>query len=248
MRNLGFLICAGAAAMAASAVAGDAKSMVQSAIADGTRLEEHKTRDADRKPKKVLSLAGIQPGDKVADLAAGSGYYTGLLSRLVGSQGQVYAVDPERIFESFPNARNTFPDYLAKDPRENVSYSAQKFDALVFDEPLDAIVMGLYYHDTVWTKVDRAAMNKAIFDALKPGGAYLVFDHLAVEGADESVTSELHRMIPGVTRGEIEAAGFAFAGETDALHNPEDARDRSVFADGVRGKTHRFVYLFRKPS
>ena len=227
---------------ATSAFAGAAE-----AIADPTRLENHTARDENRKPAAVLAFAGVKHGDKVADLAAGSGYYTALLSRVVGEEGKVYAVDPERIFDAFPNAAKTFPGYIEKDPRTNVEYSVQKFDELAFGEPLDAVVMGLYYHDTVWTGADRAAMNEAIFDALKPGGVYLVIDHNAAPDADESVTKELHRMTQGVVKPEVLAAGFEFAGESDALANADDPLDDSVFGEGRRGKTDRFVYLFRKP-
>ncbi len=217
------------------------------AVADPSRLEAHRARDADRKPADILALSGVKAGDKVADLAAGGGYYTGLLSRLVGPDGRVYAVDPERIFEAFPDARETFPAYLEDDPLKNVDYTVQKFDALTFPEPLDAVFMVLYYHDTLWTGADRAAMNRAIFDALKPGGVYLIIDHNSAPDADASVTRELHRMVPGVVMPEVTAAGFALAGESDILKNAEDPLTDSVFSDGRRGKTDRFVYLFRKP-
>lgn len=221
---------------------------ISNAVADPTRLEGHRARDEGRNPIAVLHFSGIQQGDIVADLAAGSGYYTALLSRVVGDDGAVYAVDPERIFESFPDARKTFPKFAQDDPRTNISYSVQKFDELTFAAPLDAVMMGLYYHDTIWTGVDRAAMNKAIFDALKPGGLYLVFDHLAPKGTADSVTQEHHRMVPGLVKPELEAAGFEFVGESDALAHPGDPRDISVFEETIRGKTDRFVYLFRKPS
>lgn len=220
---------------------------IKDAIADPTRLEDHRARDEGRKPKAVLSLAAVKKGDKIADLAAGSGYYTALLSRVVGEDGRVYAVDPVRIFEAFPNAAKTFPAYQEKDPRENIEYSVQKFDELTFGEPLDGVVMGLYYHDTLWTGVDRAAMNSAIFDAVKSGGFYLVFDHNAAEGASEAVTQELHRMPAGIVMPEILDAGFEFAGTSDALVNAGDEFEKSVFDAALRGKTDRFVYLFRKP-
>lgn len=245
MRHVLMLAATATMAFSGGALAGD--GAIKKAIKDPTRLEDQRARDEARKPKTILTFAGVKAGDKVADLAAGSGYYTAILSRVVGDGGKVYAIDPTRIFEFFPNAANTFPSYLEKDPRGNVDYSVQKFDELKFSEPLDAVVMGLYYHDTVWTEVDRAVMNKAIYDALKPGGVYLVIDHNSVADADAAVTQELHRMIPGVVKPEVLAAGFELAGESDALKNADDPLDDSVFGDNRRGKTDRFVYLFRKP-
>ena len=239
------LIFAGFASILA---VGPARAEIADFAGDPSRLEEHVVRDESRKPAEILKLTGVRKGDKVADLAAGSGYYTALLSRIVGDSGKVYAVNPQRIFEAFPNARNAFPDYLEKDPRENIDYSIQKFDELTFAEPLDAVFMVLYYHDTLWTGADRNAMNKAIFDALKPGGLYLVIDHNARDGADKmKAAKQLHRMIPGVVKPEVLDAGFELAAESNVLSTPDDPLDDSVFADHRRGKTDRFVYLFRKP-
>lgn len=243
------LISIVATAAAAFAVLASSPAMagVADAVADPTRLAEHRDRDAARKPAAVLSLTDVKAGDAVADLAAGSGYYTAILSRIVGEQGTVHAVDPVRIFEAFPNASKTFPAYQEKDPRENISYSVQRFDELAFDQPLDLVVMGLYYHDTLWTGVDRAAMNTAIFNALKPGGAFLVIDHIGLANAKEDITKTQHRMVPGTAKPEILSAGFVLEAESDALSNPEDSRDSSVFDAAIRGKTDRFVYPFRKP-
>lgn len=228
-----------------AARAGDA---VKGAVADTTRIEEQRARDEGRKPAEILKLAGIKKGDKVADLAAGGGYYTALLSRIVGEGGKVYAVDPQLIFDAFPNARDGFPNYLKKDPRNNVDYSVQRFDDLTLPEPVDAVFMVLYYHDTVWTGEDRAKMNKAIFDSLKPGGAFLVVDHHGAKGAGDDITKTLHRMDATPVIPEVTAAGFVLETDSDLLAHPEDPRDLSVFDGSIRGKTDRFVYLFRKPT
>lgn len=225
-----------------------AKDMIAEIVASPDRSEEHKVRDAGRKPADILAFSKIKPGDKVGDLAAAGGYYTAMLSRLVGDEGAVYSVDPSRIFDHFPNARETFPKYAESDPRDNVSYTVQKFDELAFDEPLDVIMMVLYYHDTVWTGVDRAAMNKALYDALKPGGMLVVVDHNAAEGAGDEVTEDLHRMVRGVVEPEVTAAGFVLDGKSDVLSNPDDDRTISVFDEAVRGSTDRFVYRFKKPE
>ena len=104
-----FLAAAMMLAFASPAFAGD---KIAEAIADPTRLEEQRARDEGRKPADILKLSGVKKGDKVADLAAGSGYYTALLSRIVGEKGKVYAVDPTLIMDTFPGAAKTFPGYI----------------------------------------------------------------------------------------------------------------------------------------
>ena len=244
-------LCSAAALIALPAITTPAQAgddAIGKAVSDPTRLEEQSARDADRKPAEILRLAGVREGDKVADLAVGGAYYTAILSRLVGETGKVYAVDPTLIFKAFPNAAKTFPAYLEKDPRGNVVYSVQRFDELALPEPVDAVLMVLYYHDTIWTGEDRAQMNERIFDALKPGGVYVVVDHDALEGAGDEVTKTLHRMEKKTVAPEVLAAGFTLETESDILAHPDDPKNDSVFDEGRRGKTDRFVYVFRKPS
>ena len=222
-------------------------SAIDLAVNDQTRLSEAIERDAARKPAEVMKFAGLRTGDHVVEFAPASGYYTALLSRTVGESGHVYAVDPERIFEYFPRGREGFPAYMKDDPRSNVTYSIQKLDAVDVPGPLDQAWMILYYHDTVWTKEDRQAMNKIIFDLLKPGGVYLILDHHALSGAPDSVTQDLHRMDAAMAKREIEAAGFILDAESDLLANPDDPRNDSVFGEGRRGNTDRFLWRYKKP-
>jgi predicted methyltransferase len=222
--------------------------VIKQAIEDPSRLQKHRNRDIDRLPLDLLTLASIAPGQNVAELAAGSGYYVALLSRIVGDEGKVYAVDPVRIFEHFPNARQTYQTFTKDDPLANVVYSVQNFDEITLPEPLDRILMVLYYHDTIWTGEDRAKMNKAIYQALKPGGQFLIVDHHALPGAGFEVTKELHRMDASIVIPEVKAAGFRLIEDSKILSRSDDPRDNSVFDKSMRGKTDRFVYLFQKPE
>lgn len=222
-------------------------SVVDQAVQDETRLPEAIERDTARKPGDVMTFAGVGSGDRIVEFAPAGGYYTALLSRAVGETGHVYAVDPERIFEYFPNGRKGFPAYIEKDPRANVTYSIQKLDALDVPGPLDQAWMVLYYHDTIWTKEDRQEMNKRIFHALEPGGVFLVLDHHALAGAPDSVTRDLHRVDAALVQREIEAAGFVLDATSDLLANPDDPRNDSVFGEDRRGNTDRFLWRFKKP-
>lgn len=221
---------------------------IEKAINDSSRLQEHRQRDESRKPKAILSLATIAKGQKVAELAAGSGYYVALLSRIVGDEGKVYAVDPTRIFEHFPNARETYQKFIKDDPLKNTIYSIQKFDSLKLPEPVDRILMVLYYHDTIWTGEDRTKMNSAIYHALKPGGQFLIVDHHALPGSGVEVTKKLHRMEASIVIPEVTASGFHLVDESKIFATQEDPKNNSVFDELMRGKTDRFVYLFERPK
>lgn len=225
-----------------------AADAIAAAVADTTRLGDARLRDELRKPAEILAFAGIQPGQTIAELQPGGGYDTALLSRVVGPHGKIYAVDCERLFEYRPNLRESFATFIAVDPRPNVEYSSQRFDALELPTNVDVAWMSMFYHDTVWLGVDRAAMNRSIFEHLRPGGIFVVIDHTALPGAGDAVTSELHRIDAAMVKSEIEAAGFVLAETSDILAHPDDPHTDSVFADERRGRTDRFVWKFVKPE
>ena len=166
----------------------------------------------------------------------------------MGDEGRVYAVDPERIFEFFPQGRDGFSAYIDSDPRKNVSFSSQFLDDIKIPGEVDQVWMVLYYHDTIWTGEDRAAMNGAFYDMLKPGGVYFVVDHHGLPGAGDGITREWHRMDAATAKAEIEDAGFTLDAISDVLSNPSDPRDDSVFGEERRGKTDRFVWRYVKPN
>ncbi len=227
---------------------GTIKSVIAGAVADTTRPADARARDQARKPAEILIFSGIAEGDKIVEITPGGGYYTALLSRVVGDQGHVYAVDPERLFEFFPQGRDMFSDYIESDPRKNVSFSSQFLDDIKIPGEVDQIWMVLYYHDTIWTGEDRVAMNRAFYDMLKPGGVYFVVDHHGLPGAGDGITRELHRMDAATAKVEIEDAGFTLDAISDVLSNPSDPRDDSVFGEERRGKTDRFVWRYVKPN
>jgi predicted methyltransferase len=227
---------------------GTIKSVIAGAVADTTRPADSRARDSARKPAEILIFSGIAEGDKIVEITPGGGYYTALLSRVVGDEGRVYAVDPERIFEFFPQGRDAFSAYIDSDPRKNVSFSSQFLDDIRIPGEVDQVWMVLYYHDTIWTGEDRAAMNRAFYDMLKPGGVYFVVDHHGLPGAGDGITRDLHRMDAATAKAEIEDAGFTLDAISDVLSNPSDPHDDSVFGEERRGKTDRFVWRYVKPN
>ncbi len=162
---------------------------------------------------------------RVAEIGAWKGYTGELLARAVGPTGRVYAQDPA-AFDKY--TRDTWAERLQRPVVSGrVTRVTREFDDPLPPEAreLDVVFVVLFYHDTVWLEVDRARMNRAIFDALKKGGAYVVVDHSASAGAGVTVAKQLHRIEESAVRREIEQAGFRLAGTAEFLKNPADARD-----------------------
>jgi predicted methyltransferase len=215
------------------------------------RTEADRRLDPGRHPAELLAFFGVRPGMRVAELGAGTGYTTELLARAVRPGGIVYGQNSPFILQRF--AQSPWSDRLARPPMRGVVRLDRPFD-----EPfppdvrdLDQVWMILFYHDTVWMKVDRAKMNRAVFDALKPGGVYAVVDHSGRPGTDATETQTLHRIEEKTVKQEIEAAGFVLEAESDILRNPSDTRDWNASpreAGERRGTSDRFVLRFVKPT
>jgi predicted methyltransferase len=242
----------GVIAFAAGGPLPDVSAALAAAVADSSRPDSDTTRDADRKPEQTLAFSGIKPGDQVADYVADSGYFTRLFSSVVGSKGHVYAVEPTAFFkyQSFPKAVAELQGYAVAHPNVTVT-TAAALEGLKFPEKLDLFWISQNYHDLhdeFMGPVDTAAFNKAVYEALKPGGLYVVLDHSAAPGAAADVTETLHRIESSTVRREVQAAGFKFDSESSILANPADPRTAKVFDQTIRGHTDQFILKFRKPK
>jgi predicted methyltransferase len=95
-------------------------------------------------------------------------------------------------------------------------------------EQIDLVTLMFNYHDLGHLGVDRAAMNRAVFRALKPGGLYVIADHAGRPGTGISESGTLHRIEEAFLRQEVEAAGFRLVEEGEFLRNPNDPRDKNT--------------------
>jgi predicted methyltransferase len=102
-------------------------------------------------------------------------------------------------------------------------------------------------HDSFLGPANVAVLNKTIFDALKPGGVFLVIDHVAEAGSGLRDTETLHRIDPARMVSEIEGVGFVLESQSDALRNSEDDHKLSIFNPNIRGRTDQVLFRFRKP-
>jgi predicted methyltransferase len=234
---------------AAAASTNPVRGPAQTVVAAADRSEADRALDAGRKPAELLAFSGVAPGMKVADLAAGGGYTTELLARMVGDTGTVYGQNTKFILGF---AEKPWSERLAKPVMKRVVRIDSEFDEPLPStvKDLDLVTLVLFYHDTVWMETDRPRMNRNIFGALKPGGSFVIVDHSSKPGEGVSVVKTLHRIEESVVKAEVQQAGFVLDAEADFLREPSDTRDWSASpktAGERRGHSDRFVLRFKKP-
>lgn len=222
--------------MAAPAAFGQTPESILSAP---DRSDADRQSDKTRDPVKLLGFIGAQPGWRVLDMAAGAGYSSELMARAVAPNGKVFAQDgraSEKLAARLktPAAANIESVVTAFDDLSNSSLKNLDLETFLFG-----------YHDTTYMPVDRAKMNKALFDALKPGGLLVVADHSAKPEDGAIVGKTLHRIAEKSVRSEIEAAGFIFVADGDFLRHSEDERSSPIFKNPT--PVDSFILKFRKP-
>ena len=207
-------------------------------------------RDQKDKPARVLRLAGIGRGMHVVDVLGGNGYYSELLSYLVGPKGEVLLINNS----GFDNYDPTWKERLADDRLPNVAHRVVDLSAMQLGTAtFDAALLIKVYHDLYWTdltngppKTDAKTVLDQIAAALKPGGVLLVVDHAAKAGTGSADADSLHRIDEAYARRDIESHGFKLVVRGDFLRDPSDDRTQISYKPPALGKTDRFVYVFRK--
>jgi predicted methyltransferase len=222
---------------------------VAAALTAESRPAEDRARDDTRKAAETLAFTGVQPGWKVADMIIGGGYFTRLFSEVVGPGGSVTAWQPDE-FIAF---QASYGESLAQvdSERENVTGVHTPIGAPTFPGGLDLVFTAQNYHDLhlePFADDTASKVNAAVFEALRPGGAYVIIDHHAVTGAGLGAAESVHRIDIDDVKREVLAAGFVLEAESDILSRPADPRTASVFDPSIRGATDQFMLRFRKPG
>lgn len=225
---------------------------VLGAIADPARPAADRARDRPRQSAAVLEFFRIAPGMTVLDLYSGGGYYTELVSLVVGPKGRVVAHNntPYLEFASAELATRFAPGRLPNVER----LLAENNQLQLAPDRFDVVLMTDVYHDIYfvdekagWARIDGPKLLAEIYGGLKPGGVLGVVDHVAVSGAPPESGGTLHRIDPALLKRDVAAAGFVLDAESNVLRRPEDDRSRSAFDPSVRGRTDQVVLRFRKP-
>jgi predicted methyltransferase len=237
------LICALATA---PALAQKPSAEITAAVANPARPADDVKRDADRKPAEVVAFAGVKPGMTVIELFPGGGYYTRILSKVVGPNGKLYLVTPAALQARMGKGS----DDLAKEVG-NAAVVWQPGDTPSAPEKVDVVWTTDNYHDyrnPFAGSVDMAKFNKAVYDSLKPGGVFVIEDYETVPGAGATQTNTLHRIESSTVKAEVEAAGFKLESVSTVLQNKADDHSLKVQDPGIRGHADQYVLKFRKPK
>ncbi|MEE8258594.1 MAG: hypothetical protein V3R20_02755 [Sphingomonadales bacterium] len=214
------------------------------------RSEDDQARDQGRKPAEVLALIGVKSGQMVIDIGTGGGYYAENLARAAaGNGGMVHAVNNPGTVERFPQVIDALAGRREGLTSGTIIPEVTEFADMAFHAPVDVAFMGQFYHEVIRQNMDAKAINAAVFNALKPGGVYVIEIHNAAPGAGRDVSEAFHRADPDIVRAEVLAAGFELAVEnTELFGNPDDPLNIMVFDESIRGKTSRTLFIFRKPE
>ena len=246
MIRAGLAVLLGAAALGGCTQKWDTGN---SATAD-TRLARDVALEAPRHGPEIAAFAGVKSGDKVIDLIPGGGYWTRTFARIVGPSGHVYGIWPKPYAMESGSDVKRYAATAGTPAFANVSASIQPATSLTAPEKVDLVFTSQNYHDypdKFMGSIDPAVLNKAVFDALKPGGIYLIIDHAAAAGSGMRDTDTLHRIDPAIVKQQVTAAGFVFDGESKLLANVGDDHTKPVFDQSIRRHTDQFIYKFHRP-
>jgi predicted methyltransferase len=244
-----------AAVLALAGCASTGKStpdeLITGAIANPARSDADRERDLRSHPEVILGLLNIQPGDTVADVFGGGGYYSELIAGVTGPNGDVI------LHNNTPYSKWVMKELQEKyidNTVPGIRVQISEVDNLEFSpSSFDAALMVMSFHDLYyfnpergWGNTDTELFLRQLYDAMKPGGRLVIVDHAAFDGTGRTAPQEVHRIDQEFARQEIERAGFVYVAASDVLRNPDDDKSKTVFDKSVRGKTDRFVLVFSR--
>ena len=243
MKAIFFGVAFCALALTGAAVAAGVPNYISKAVADPSRPTRDSSRDSLRLPGETLAFAGVKPGMVVAELFPAGGYYTRMISDVVGPKGKVYGIENAK-WDKGEDAK------MAAEPgHANVQVQLVTFGEFNLPQKVDLFWTTQNYHDlhvAEYGNLDIAAFNKHVYDALKPGGIYFVLDHQANPGTDDAQIAKVHRIEKSQVIKEVTAAGFKLAGEGNALHRPEDDHTKGSSDPAIKSHTDQFMLKFQK--
>jgi predicted methyltransferase len=215
---------------------------IKAALASPDRSAKDKERDAARKPIETIQFAGIKTGQTVLEVIAVGGWFTEVLSAAVGPTGKVYAQNP-----TFFTGRPGFAEAeKAQDDRlKNVTPIHGDLPDASLKGKADVALTALNLHDIYNSAGEDAAVAlcKGVYEDLKPGGTFIVIDHVGIAGQDNKM---FHRIELAQAKAVLAKAGFKIDAESDLLKNPKDDHTKGVRDPSVSGHTDQFLIRAKK--
>src|SRR5947209_12194471 len=213
--------------------------VIARAVADSARPADNKAADDLRKPAETLIFAGVRPGMTVGEFYPGGGYFTRMLSDVVGPSGHVYAIEND-VWKGAADADKAL---LAEGKWKNVSIDVQPFGTVNFPKPIDLAWITQNYHDlkiAKYGKVDTLAFDRAVYKALKPGGSFFILDHQGAPGLTDADIEKMHRINRDVVVKEVTSVGFKLAAEGNFLRRAGDDHTKPIFDQSIRRHTDQY--------
>jgi predicted methyltransferase len=244
------LLIAGMVSLLSAPLWAASNTTIEQLLASPQRLQADRERDQRSHPDVILAMLDLKPGDRVADIFAGGGYYSELLGRVVEPGGEVLMHNNDAYISFVGKALDE--RFTNRGLPGVVRHDREVADLDLGKNRLDAVIIIMSYHDLYhtaegWPAIDVDDFMGQIARALKPGGRFLLVDHAAAEGTGKESAQQLHRIEESFVRRDVARFGLEFVAANEALRNPADDHSVTAFAPEVRGKTDRFVLLFRKP-
>jgi len=218
---------------------------ISAAVANPARPADFRSADEIRKPAETLAFAGVKPGMTVGEFYPGGGYFTMMLSKVVGPKGHVYGLENDGWKGSADATRKRLGDQFT-----NVTIDSKPFGTVSFPKPLDLAWVTQNYHDlkiAEYGNVDTVAFDRAVYKALKPGGTYFILDHQGPAGMTEEQIAKMHRLNRDLVVKEVTSVGFKLAAEGKFLRRPGDDHTKSIFDKAIQGHTDQYALKFVKP-
>ena len=222
---------------------------IEKSIASPERTADDRERDGRDKPAEVMAFAGVKPGMVVADIFSAGGYWTELLSGVVGPSGKVLAIN------NVPYAQFSKDDRKARFTEgrlPNVEHHLVEASYMnIAPKSVDLAIIVMAYHDVYWIdeksgwpEINTDGFVASVKRMLKPGGKLLIIDHNAAAGTGREIAGKLHRLNEDWSKKSLVAHGLVFDKSYDGLRHPDDQLEKPVFDPAVKGKTDRYVDLY----
>jgi predicted methyltransferase len=244
MRRVTFLI-APLILIAPLAAGAAPQKIFTDAVANPARPADNREADMLRLPAETLAFSGVKPGMTVGEFYPGGGYFTRMLSAVVGPKGHVYGIENDK-WKGAVEADKKLEGEL-----KNVSMDVQPFGTVNFPKPIDLAWVTQNYHDLKIAKygvVDTLEFDRAVYKALKPGGIFFILDHEGAPGLSEAEIEKLHRINREQVIKEVTSAGFKLADEGNFLRRPGDDHTLPIFDKKIQGHTDQYALKFVKPK